>query len=582
MNNIYKLRLYQQEALDTTEALIAFGSTNIILSAATSWGKSTYIAGLCKLYSDRSILIMVTLEPLIDQIAETLFKMNIDYSILKAGREKDFDDNKNIHIVMAQTYYSRVEKMNLKCDILIIDEIHIAYDTKRTQLIKENLEPEIIIGTTATNYNSQGFKLPGSETIETATGKSLTDDGYLTPLKYYTTQWSEKIDYSSVKKHGNDYTTSSLDEIINSPKHIKLITGSMNQMNAKDKKTLVFCSSIAQADHIAEALIKNGYSAIAYHSGKSKQQNKRVLESFKNNTIFEGTDSYLKEKDLFNTDSEPKIKKPITCLVSINKLAVGFDVPEIQLGVILRPSKIRSLMSQVIGRQKRLAPGKKYAEILDLAQTIRHHGFVDTDPYDPPEQTDDKELNKQLIQKATEPLALENLEITLTEELEEITREKYEIKIQEIKDNKSKLSNMTTQELNKKLQLEEDPVVIISIIIILFDKIHNELMPNRWGQESRGYIASNNKPVVDFVNSGSIGWIAEDWIELLPKQGEYNQTRYIKSLRTRGRNLLKQKGSIWGLKYFLKWLIKEDKEKEESTEIYNNYDFNIAEEDIPY
>ena len=41
-----KLRLYQQEAIDDTEAMIVFGSNNIILSAPTSWGKSIYIAAL--------------------------------------------------------------------------------------------------------------------------------------------------------------------------------------------------------------------------------------------------------------------------------------------------------------------------------------------------------------------------------------------------------------------------------------------------------------------------------------------------------------------------------------------------------
>ncbi len=350
-----KLRLYQQLAIDETEARIAFGSDNLILSAPTSWGKSIYIAALCLLYKEDDIVIMVNIEPLIQQISDTLTKMNLDHSIIKAGRDKDYNANARIHIVMSQTYYARANTLNLKADKLIIDERHKEYDTPRTKLMIDKLKPQAIIGCSATPYNSRGLLLSGSEIIETATGQSLTDDGFLTPLKYYVPRWSEKIDYSRVKKHGNDYTTGALDEIINTPKHVELIVHSMNELNAKSKKTLVFCSSIAQADNIAEALKADGYNAIAYHSKKTPVQNQRVLDSFRNNTPFAGSDEDIEGRHLFNEQADDSWNNPISCLVSINKLAIGFDVPDIELGVIARPSKIRSLMVQIVGRNKRLS-----------------------------------------------------------------------------------------------------------------------------------------------------------------------------------------------------------------------------------
>jgi len=350
-----KLRLYQQEALDTIEAMIAFGSDNIILSAPTSYGKSIVIAALCNLYKDENIVIMVNIEPLITQIESALEAFNLKASIIKSGRDKDFDPDAHIHIVMSQTFYARTDSLNIKADKLIIDERHKEYDTPRTRLLIDTLKPKHIIGFSATPYDSQGFKLPNSEIIETATGETLTREGFLTPLRYYVPRWSEKIDYSSVKKHGNDYTTGALDEIINTPKHIELIIESMNKLDAKNKKTLVFCSSIAQADNIAEALKSDGYNAIAYHSKKSKQQNQRVLESFRNNAPFTGSDEDIEGRHLFNDQLDSSWNAPVQCLVSINKLAIGFDVPDIQLGVILRPSKIRSLMVQIIGRSKRLS-----------------------------------------------------------------------------------------------------------------------------------------------------------------------------------------------------------------------------------
>ena len=571
---------HQQEAIDGTEAMVAFGTTNIILSAPTSFGKSIYIAELCKVYSEDNIVIMVNIEPLIQQISNTLTSMNIDHSIIKAGRDKDFNQNAKVHIVMSQTFYARYSMINIKADKLIIDERHKEYDTLRTQKLIEFLKPKCIIGCSATPYDSQGFMLQDAEIIETADGKALTDNGFLTPLRYYVPRWSEKIDYSRVKKHGNDYTTGALDEIINTPKHIELIIESMNELNAKDKKTLVFCSSIAQADNIAEALKSDGYNAIAYHSKKTLKQNQRVLESFRNNTPFTGSDEDIEGRHLFNDQMDDSWKAPITHLVSINKLAIGFDVPDIQLGVILRPSKIRSLMVQIVGRAKRLYPGKEYAEILDCSQLLSYHGFVDTDHYEPPERGPSNDLNKQFMEQATRHLRLENLIATLDDsKLTLVNRTSYNVIIDKLKSNKTKLRDMSPRELINKLEIEEDPVIIIAIAVTLFATLYGET-----------YLAKNGKEVKNFRTPNAVTWISELWTELLPDQDAYHQRKYLKALKTRIKNMLKDKSSVWGLRFFIEWLIKEDNPEPEMIPTsddshiikVNGIEVEIEDSDIPF
>ena len=49
------------EAIDITEASILFGADNLILRAVTSWGKSSYAAGICKKFDDKHIVIMVNI-----------------------------------------------------------------------------------------------------------------------------------------------------------------------------------------------------------------------------------------------------------------------------------------------------------------------------------------------------------------------------------------------------------------------------------------------------------------------------------------------------------------------------------------
>ena len=123
-------------------------------------------------------------------------------------------------------------------------------------------------------------------------------------------------------------------------------------MNAKSKKTIVFCSSIEQADHFEEILRKDGYNAKAYHSKTDKKLSPLILDSFINNTPFVKPED--KESHLFNHDEHSKAPgEMITCLLSIGKLSVGFDCPDVSLGVQLRPVKSRSYYIQQVSRLSR-------------------------------------------------------------------------------------------------------------------------------------------------------------------------------------------------------------------------------------
>ena len=232
-------------------------------------------------------------------------------------------------------------------------------------------------------------------------------------------------------------------------------------------------------------------------------------------------------------------------------------------------------------------PDKKHGEILDLAQCVSSHGFPD-DIYVPPVRALFSGDNNQALDNATKHLVLDRLEATLTDDLQEVTREFYHARIEEIKNTKKKLTEMTTRELSTAIEFEEDPMIIIAMFTVLFDKIHCEDMPDNWGNPTRGYTAKNNKVVKGFMNPRSIGWIAELWNNLLPEQSEYNQRKYLKSLRTRGKNILKEKGNIYGLRFFIEYLIESDAESiqpkpletDGTTITYEGFD--LAEDDIPF
>ena len=97
---------------------------------------------------------------------------------------------------MQQTLYSRIDKVDIKCDTLVIDEFHRSFRTDTMEAVKKKLKPEVIVGISATVYDEKGYALKGVETIETTTIEELTSDGHLTPLRTVSVQFAEEMDYS--------------------------------------------------------------------------------------------------------------------------------------------------------------------------------------------------------------------------------------------------------------------------------------------------------------------------------------------------------------------------------------------------
>jgi len=353
--NDFKLYDFQQSAVGNTISELAFGSSNVAIEAPTSAGKSFIIAGLCTDMDTENIVILVTITELIDQIAEHLDYMNLDYSILKSGRDSEFDPTKRIQLCMAQTLYARLDKVNLNCDVVIFDEYHISYNTKRTLGILDKLNPINRIGLSATPYDSDMFKLNGAEIIRTISVKELESKGFLAPIKYFIPKWSQKVDYSKVKMSGSEYNMTSLDKVITTHQHVSKCIESMNLMDAKNKKTIVFCSSVEHCEAVTKSLLDSGYQAEQVHSKQSSIDNENIIYAFKYGTKYVSgakRKSNNEAATLFEeVDTSPG--SYVKCLVSVMKLTTGFSVKDIELGVMMSSTSVKSKFIQQVGRNMR-------------------------------------------------------------------------------------------------------------------------------------------------------------------------------------------------------------------------------------
>jgi superfamily II DNA or RNA helicase len=355
MKNKIILRKYQEQILDTLFDKLKH-KDKAIITLGMGGGKSLIISKIAEHYNkDKKIIILTNVSMLINQLKEHLDMLNLDYSIIKSN-ETVISDKSNIYLIMEQSFHESSRSLHsIDCDILIKDEFHIGYSGKRYKNIIESVSPKKIIGLTGTPITEQGYILDGfskDDLITFGSTKDLTDQGFLVPLKYFTPKWSLDIDYSSVKKTGIDYSTTELDKIINTYSHNDLIMKSMIDLDARNKKTLVYCNSIEHCDSLTALLKSNGFLVDSIHSKKNHIDNENILSNFKKT-----------------------MHSSIDCIVSVSKLTTGFNEPHSQLLVLCRPTKILRLYLQILFRVARLHPSKKFGEILDLAQCVPEHGF---------------------------------------------------------------------------------------------------------------------------------------------------------------------------------------------------------------
>ena len=348
-----KTRKYQEEILEYIEGAIAFGLTKMIIEAPTGSGKSLMMSEVCKRNPDKKIVISVSVSKLISQISHHLTLVGVDHSILKAGMDTSFDATKRVQLVMEQTFHAR--KTPLSADMLIRDEGHIGITGDRFKSLIDMTNPSVQILFSATPYDQYGVALRGYETASFADIKSLTKDGYLMEAKTVVPKFGQQIDLSGIGKSG-DYSESELDNLINRPEYNENVVNAYKWKQGG--KAIVFVSGIEHAKDLADSFEALDVNAAAMHSKNTTKENDLLMSRFRGHCI-DGDDE-------------------LDVLVTVSMLSIGFDMPECNVVINCRPTKIRSLYVQMIGRVLRMdGDPSSVATIIDCCKATSTHGMYD-------------------------------------------------------------------------------------------------------------------------------------------------------------------------------------------------------------
>lgn len=341
-----ELRPYQQEAKAAVFDQWQNGNRKTLLVLPTGCGKTIVFAKIAEqCVADGSrVLILAHRGELLDQAADKILKAcGLGCSVEKAEQSCDGSWFR-ITVGSVQTLMrpKRLTKFAPDhFDTIIIDEAHHCLSDSY-QTVLEHFDGANVLGVTATpdrgdmrNLGQYFDSLAYEYTLPQA-----IREGYLCPIKALTIPL--KLDLTGVSMQNGDFKAADVDTALDP--YLYQIADEMTKY-CMDRKTVVFLPLVKTSQKFRGILAERGFRAAEVNG--SSDDRAEVLRDFAAG------------------------KYNVLCNSML--LTEGWDCPSVDCVIILRPTKIRSLYSQMVGRGTRLCESKTELLLLDfLWHTERH------------------------------------------------------------------------------------------------------------------------------------------------------------------------------------------------------------------
>lgn len=365
-----RLRDYQRASLDALSAAWARGGADDaapghLIVLPTGAGKALVIAALARETLEQDPLARVAIvthsRELVAQNFSELSRAwpEAPAGIFSAGlgrREADAQ----VLVCGIQSVADRLDAVGPR-DLVIVDEAHLiprAADTRYGRFLAglRAMTPGLrVAGFTATPYRLDSGRLDAGEhrlfsgIAYEADTFTLIRRGFLAPLVSKATL--TQLDVSGVGRRGGDYIPGELEAAVNRDWITRAAVAELAEYGGSRRAWLAFCAGLAHADAVRDAVRAEGYACESVSGETPRRERDRIVAAFRAGQI--------------------------RCLTSVGVLGTGFNVPEVDLVALLRPTRSTGLYVQQVGRALRCAPGKADALILDYAGLVRMHGPVD-------------------------------------------------------------------------------------------------------------------------------------------------------------------------------------------------------------
>jgi len=346
-------RPYQTEAIELLREKAIAGLRVLLLVLSGGAGKTIIAAMLLResMRKNSYVVFIAHRKELISQAKKKFGNYGIDTGIIMSGiKEETF---KKIQIASIQTLGRRKEYP--PAGLVLIDEAHRAYGPQYQKVISHyRRSGALIIGLTGTPFRTsktEALKDVFQDYVSNITCTELLAAGFLTPAKVVGVEGA--ISTKGMKSKMGDYSDGDL-MLAFDKENVYLNLISNYEKWAKGKKSIMFCCSVEHSIKSAAALTEAGY----------------LFRHIDAETPTALRDQYVDEYN----------KGICIGLSNYGILAEGFDVPDTEVIIFNTATQSRIKWLQACWRGSRLAEGKKYYLVIDMADNCeKRFGYPDVD-----------------------------------------------------------------------------------------------------------------------------------------------------------------------------------------------------------
>lgn len=420
-----ELRPYQEEARQAVESQWEKGLKKTLLVLPTGCGKTIVFAKVAEdqVRHGSRVLILAHRGELLEQAADKIGKATRLGCAVEKADQTCIGSWFRVVVGSVQSLMREKRLSQFPEDYfgtIIIDEAHHCISGSYQKVLGHFPEARVL-GVTATPDRGDMRNL--GEVFESLayeyTLPRAIREGYLSPIKAMTIPL--KLDLSGVALQSGDFKAGDLATALDP--YLYQIAGEMAKY-CRERKTVVFLPLVKTSQKFRDILLEKGFRA-AEVNGESKDR-AEILEDF--------------DQGKYNV------------LCNSMLLTEGWDCPSVDCVVVLRPTKVRSLYSQMVGRGTRLHPGKEHLLLLDFLWHTERHELCHPASLICENEDVARKMTEDLEAAAGCPVDLEEAEKKASEEVVAEREEALAAKLAEMKHRKKKLVDPLQFEMSIKAE----------------------------------------------------------------------------------------------------------------------------------
>lgn len=350
------LRDYQDTLVNEIRKAYASGKVAPLVVLPTGGGKTTIFSYVATgaAAKNKTVYLLAHRAELVKQISMTLARFGTKHQVIappaiirqakvehfKAFNRSYVAPDTGIYVCSVQTLVNRAEVLKHEPDIIIIDESHHLTVGSTWAKVIDKFPNAKLLPVTATPCRMDGKGLGKNEggfADDIILGPSmgwLIKNGYLSD--YALLSPPNELDLKGIRTVKGDYDKKELQSRIDKPSIIG-DTVTHYKQHANGKRAIAFCISVEHSQHVADKFNDAGIPASVLDGTLDAGERDRRIKAFESGELL--------------------------VLASCDVVSEGFDLPAIEVAILLRPTKSLALFLQQVGRALRAV----YADGYDLS-----------------------------------------------------------------------------------------------------------------------------------------------------------------------------------------------------------------------